>query len=53
MNILDVLALAAVSILTASPAFAANVSLPEPGTMGLLAGGVATALWIRRRNRKK
>jgi len=26
---------------------------PEPGTLAVLAGGVATAIYLRRRNRKK
>lgn len=53
MKMLDVLALAAISILTAGPAFAADVPLPEPATTGLFAGGVAAMMWLRGRNRKK
>jgi len=53
MKILNVLAIATIAVLATGPAFAdaTAVALPEPGTLALLAGGVATALLIRRRKK--
>jgi len=57
MNFLTALATATVTLMTAGTALAgigtdgAPIQLPEPGTLALLAGGVATALLIRRRKR--
>jgi len=58
MKILNVLVIATMAVLVAGSTFAGtpggsdNVTqLPEPGTLALLAGGVATALLIRRKKR--
>jgi len=54
MKVLNVLAIATTAVLSAAgPAFAdtSSVQLPEPGTLALLAGGVATALLIRHRKK--
>jgi hypothetical protein len=39
--------------LLATPAFAETNQVPEPETMGLVAAGLAAAVWIARRNKKK
>jgi len=57
MKLLNALAIATMAIMTAGTALAgtptdnAALQLPEPGTLALLAGGVATALWIRRKRK--
>jgi len=57
MKLLNALAIATMAIMTAGTALAgintdgAPLQLPEPGTLALLAGGVATALLIRRRKK--
>jgi hypothetical protein len=51
MKLFNVLAIATIAVLTAGPAFAQAVPVPEPGTLALLAGGVAATLLIRRRKK--
>jgi len=54
MKLLNVLAIAAIALIATSTAFAGPgvpTQLPEPGTLALLAGGVATALLIRRKRK--
>jgi|KBSSwiStaDraftv2_1062776.scaffolds.fasta_scaffold2409112_1 hypothetical protein len=54
MKVLNVLAIATTAVLAAAgPVFAdaSSVQLPEPGTLALLVGGVATALLIRHRKK--
>jgi len=57
MKILNILALATMALLNVGAASSAvagdasTIQLPEPGTLALLAGGVATALLIRRRKK--
>jgi len=40
-------------LVLSAPALAEPVSVPEPGTLGLLAAGVGAAVWLRGRNKKK
>jgi len=57
MKLFNILALATLALVSAGPASSAlagdasTIQLPEPGTLALLAGGVATALLIRRKKR--
>ena len=57
MNLLTALATATMTLMTAGTALAgigtdgAPSQLPEPGTLALLAGGVAAALWIRHKKK--
>lgn len=38
--------------LLATPALADPIPVPEPQSMGLVAAGIAAALWISRRKKK-
>ena len=57
MKLFNILALATLALVSAGSASSAGavdastIQLPEPGTLALLAGGVATALLIRRKKR--
>jgi hypothetical protein len=39
-------------VLLSTPALADPVPVPEPGTIGLAAAGIAAALWVGRRKKK-